>query len=112
MALAQAPSPRIRRVTGAHAHPPSDPAAALPARSGPRVRQYYVLRHLAARHDVSLVCFGRPNDSAEAVAHLRTHCRDVRVVAMHRVARERRGQPDQEPLTRRPVNILRDERRR
>jgi polysaccharide biosynthesis protein PslH len=44
-----------------------------PPDAGPKVRQYYMLRHLAQQHEVTLVAFTRPDDRTEAIEHLR-HC--------------------------------------
>ncbi len=55
-----------------------------PPDSGAKVRQYYVLRYLAQRHQVSLVAFSRPDDTPEALAHLKVFCKEVRTVAMER----------------------------
>ncbi len=55
-----------------------------PPDSGAKVRQYYVLRHLTQRHQVSLVAFSRSDDTPEALAHLKEFCRDVRTVPMER----------------------------
>lgn len=55
-----------------------------PPDSGAKVRQYYVLRHLTQRHQVSLVAFSRSDDTPEALAHLKEFCRDVRTLPMER----------------------------
>ena len=55
-----------------------------PPDSGAKVRQYYVLRYLAQRHQVNLVAFSRSDDTPEALAHLKEFCRDVRTVPMER----------------------------
>ncbi len=48
-----------------------------PLDAGPKVRAYYVLRHLAAQHTVTLVSFVRASDSPAALAHLREVCAQV-----------------------------------
>lgn len=46
-----------------------------PLDAGPKVRSYYVLRHLAAAgHEVTLLAFSRESDTAASVAHLREFC--------------------------------------
>lgn len=55
-----------------------------PLDAGPKTRAYYVLRHLAQQHAVTLLSFTRPSDSPEALAHLRQFCRQVLTVPMAR----------------------------
>lgn len=55
-----------------------------PLDAGPKVRAYYVLRHLASRHAVTLVSFVRTTDTESAVAHLRSFCHRVCTVPMTR----------------------------
>ncbi len=55
-----------------------------PLDAGPKVRAYYVLRHVAERHSVTLASFTRPSDTAEALAHLRAVCARVVGVPMRR----------------------------
>jgi polysaccharide biosynthesis protein PslH len=55
-----------------------------PTDAGPKVRAYYTLRHLAQRHEISLLSFVRPTDSAAALEHLRTFCQAVNTVPMPR----------------------------
>jgi polysaccharide biosynthesis protein PslH len=55
-----------------------------PLDAGPKVRAYYVLRHLAREHDVTLVSFVRPTDTPEALAHLHTFCHTVYTVPINR----------------------------
>ena len=45
-----------------------------PLDAGPKTRAYYVLRHLAGQHEVTLVSFVRPSDPPEALVHLRQYC--------------------------------------
>jgi glycosyltransferase involved in cell wall biosynthesis len=80
-----------------------------PLNTGARVRQYYVLRHLARRHDVTLASFVRDDDKPEHVAHLKTVCRDVHTVSMVR-SRWRDGHATLKGiLTQIPIVIARDE---
>lgn len=55
-----------------------------PLDAGPKVRAYYTLRHLAQRHDVSLLSFTRPSDPPAAVEHLRSLCETVETVNIRR----------------------------
>lgn len=55
-----------------------------PLDAGPKVRAYYVLRYLAARHDVTLLSFVRATDTPAALTHLRTLCAEVLTVPMTR----------------------------
>ena len=56
-----------------------------PLDAGPKVRAYYVLRHLAAAgHEVTLLAFSRENDMAAGIAHLRQFCAAVHTVPMRR----------------------------
>ncbi|MCB0121513.1 MAG: glycosyltransferase [Caldilineaceae bacterium] len=55
-----------------------------PLDAGPKVRAYYVLRHLAQHHAVTLVSFVRPTDTTAAVAHLETYCAAVHTLRMPR----------------------------
>jgi polysaccharide biosynthesis protein PslH len=55
-----------------------------PLDAGPKIRSYYVLRHLAGAHEVTLVCFVREADPDWGVAHLRTFCQRVLTVPMRR----------------------------
>lgn len=55
-----------------------------PPDAGPKVRSYYVLRHLTQAHRVTLLAFSRPDDRPEAVAHLREFCADVQTVLLRR----------------------------
>lgn len=55
-----------------------------PLDAGPKIRAYYVLRHLAQRHDVTLFSFVRATDTPAAIAHLQTFCRAVHTTTMTR----------------------------
>lgn len=56
-----------------------------PLDAGPKVRSYYVLRHLAeAGHEVTLLAFSRESDTAESIDHLREFCAAVYTVTMRR----------------------------
>lgn len=80
-----------------------------PLNTGARVRQYYVLRHLARKHEVTLVSFVRDDDKPEHIAHLKTVCHAVHTVPMVR-SRWRDGRAALKGiLTRIPIVIARDE---
>jgi glycosyltransferase involved in cell wall biosynthesis len=55
-----------------------------PLDAGPKTRAYYVLRALAAHHDVTLLSFVRATDTPAAIAHLATFCQGVHTVPMVR----------------------------
>lgn len=53
-----------------------------PANNGSKIRILNLLTHLAERHEVSLLSFGRPDEveGADRIAHLTDLCRTVRVL--------------------------------
>lgn len=55
-----------------------------PLVSGAKIRIYYVLRYLAARHQVTLLSFVRPDDRPEYIAHLETFVQQVYTVPIQR----------------------------
>ncbi len=55
-----------------------------PLDAGPKTRAYYVLRHLAGRHALTLVSFVRSSDPPEAIAHLRQYCSGLHTVPLLR----------------------------
>jgi glycosyltransferase involved in cell wall biosynthesis len=80
-----------------------------PLVSGAKIRGYYVLRHLAARHEVTLLSFVRADDRPEDVAHLGSFLGAVHTVPMQRSwGRNARAGLDG-LLTGRPVIIAREE---
>ena len=79
-----------------------------PLDTGAKVRAYYVLRHLTARHPVTLVSFTRAEDQPEHIAHLATFCAAVHTVPMARSrARDALALPAS-LLSRTPYLIARD----
>jgi glycosyltransferase involved in cell wall biosynthesis len=57
----------------------------LPLDAGPKIRAYYVLRHLvAAGHEVTLLCFVRPGDRESDVHELGGLCHRVETVPLER----------------------------
>jgi len=55
-----------------------------PPDAGPKLRSYYVLRHLAQQHRVTLLAFTRPGDAPRAIDHLRSFCAFVHTLPMLR----------------------------
>jgi len=56
-----------------------------PLDAGPKVRSYYVLRHLAeAGHEITLLAFSRESDTSESIDHVRQFCTAVFTVPMKR----------------------------
>ena len=55
-----------------------------PLDAGPKVHAYYMLRHLAASHEVTLVSFVRADDKPEYVEHLRQIAHAVHTVPIRR----------------------------
>lgn len=55
-----------------------------PLDAGPKMRSYYVLRHLVQNHNVTLVTFVRDTDKAEYISHLAEFCDAVYTVPMRR----------------------------
>jgi glycosyltransferase involved in cell wall biosynthesis len=80
-----------------------------PLDSGAKIRAYYVLLHLAQRHEVTLVSFVRADDSPEHVAHLERFCHAVHTVPMRRSRLRDARALAVAGLTGRPVIIVRDE---
>lgn len=57
----------------------------FPANAGPKVRIYHVLQHLASSgHEITLVAFGRVDDSAEGAEILRGLCKELITVPLSR----------------------------
>ena len=55
-----------------------------PLDAGPKVRSYYVLRHLAQKHQVTLLAFSRPDDSPANIKHLLDFCEEIHLITIHR----------------------------
>ncbi|MCX8035645.1 MAG: glycosyltransferase family 4 protein [Candidatus Sumerlaeia bacterium] len=55
-----------------------------PLNSGAKVRAYYMLRHLAEQHRVTLCSLVRKTDGAEAVEHLKSFCESVHLARVRR----------------------------
>jgi polysaccharide biosynthesis protein PslH len=81
----------------------------LPLDAGPKTRAYYVLRYLAeAGHDVTLVCFVRPEDRESDVRTLRGLCAAVETVPLSRSRLADFGHAARSLVSRTPFLILRD----
>jgi glycosyltransferase involved in cell wall biosynthesis len=61
-----------------------DQLVPYPLDSGVKFRSYFMLRRLAAEHEVVLACFSRADNTAQQIEHLRSFCRAVHVVPMTR----------------------------
>ena len=55
-----------------------------PPHSGPQIRIYNVLKHLAQKHQVTLVSFIRSEREREQLPHLYAYCQDVHTVPLRR----------------------------
>lgn len=55
-----------------------------PPDAGPKVRAYYLLRYLSQKHRLTLLAFTRPDDTSEAIEHLRSFCQAVHTVPIRR----------------------------
>jgi glycosyltransferase involved in cell wall biosynthesis len=55
-----------------------------PLDSGVKFRSYYILRQLASQHNVTLLCFIRPDNTTEQQAHVCGICSDMHTVMMRR----------------------------
>ncbi len=57
----------------------------LPLDAGPKIRSYYVLRSLAASgHEITLVCFIRPEDRDQDIQSLCRYCHSVHTIPLVR----------------------------
>jgi glycosyltransferase involved in cell wall biosynthesis len=80
-----------------------------PLDAGPKMRAYFVLRHLAQAHQVTLASFVREEDPPDAVSHLETFCAAVHTVPMVRSPWLNARALGIAALTGRPIIIVRDE---
>lgn len=80
-----------------------------PLSTGAKVRQYYVLRYLSLRHEVTLVSFVRPDDRAEYIGHLQNFCKAVHTVPMTRSRWRDLRAGLKAVATGQPIVIVRDE---
>lgn len=79
-----------------------------PLDAGPKVRAYYMLRHLSQQHAVTLVSFVRRDDRPEYVAHLAQFCRAVHTVPIRRSTAANLRAGLRGLLTGQPIVIARD----
>ncbi len=80
-----------------------------PLDAGPKLRAYFVLRHLARSHQVTLASFVRDEDTPEAVAHLASICEAVHTVPMVRSLPLNLRAATKALVTGQPIIIVRDE---
>lgn len=80
-----------------------------PLDAGPKVRAYYMLRHLSRQHRVTLVSFVRPDDRAAYVEHLREIAAEVHTVPIRRSTLRNVWAGAKGLLTGLPAAIVRDE---
>ncbi|GAB4543411.1 MAG: glycosyltransferase family 4 protein [Anaerolineae bacterium] len=80
-----------------------------PLDAGPKMRSYYVLRHLVQQHQVTLLSFVRESDRPEDIAHLAQLCHAVHTIPMRRNRLRDLGFLIQSLLTRQPFIIVRDQ---
>lgn len=80
-----------------------------PLDAGPKIRAYYVLRHLAERHSVTLASFIRREDQPSHIRHLETFCRHVYTIEMRRSPMKDAESLLRSLVTGKPFIILRDD---
>ena len=80
----------------------------FPLDSGAKIRAYYVLRHLASRHRVTLVSFVRADDKQEHIDHLKQFCTQVHTVPMVRSRMHDGRSLVKSLISGQPVVIVRD----
>jgi glycosyltransferase involved in cell wall biosynthesis len=81
-----------------------------PPDSGPKVKTWNVLKHLAERHEVTLASFVRGDQSDEA-RHLAQYCQAVHTVPMERGAIRDAWHMGRSFLTGQPFLMIRDHRK-
>ncbi|GIK43480.1 MAG: glycosyl transferase family 1 [Chloroflexota bacterium] len=81
----------------------------FPVDAGPKMRSYYVLRHLTQKHQVTLLTFVRETDKPEDIAHLAKFCQAVHTVPMQRTRLRDLKFLTQSLLTQQPFLIIRDQ---
>lgn len=81
----------------------------FPIDAGPKMRSYFVLRHLAQKHEVTLLTFVRASDRPEDIAHLAEFCHAVHTVPLQRSRLTDAKFIGQSLLTQRPFLIVRDQ---
>lgn len=81
----------------------------FPVDAGPKMRSYYVLRHLAQKHEVTLLTFVRASDRSEDIAHLAKFCHAIHTVPLQRSRLADVKSVGQSFLSQRPFLIVRDQ---
>ena len=79
-----------------------------PLDAGPKMRSYYVIRHLAQKHEVTLLTFIRESDNASDIDHMAGICHAVHTVPIKRSRAQDLRFSLQSVLTAQPFLILRD----
>jgi glycosyltransferase involved in cell wall biosynthesis len=80
-----------------------------PLDAGPKMRSYFVLRHLAKKHKVTLLTFVRDTDRPEDIAHLADLCQAVYTIPMRRAPLRDLKFLIQSLLSQQPFLIIRDQ---
>jgi glycosyltransferase involved in cell wall biosynthesis len=80
-----------------------------PLDAGPKLRSYFVLRHLVQQHKVTLLTFVRETDRPQHVAHLAGLCHAVHTVPMRRTRLRDLRFLAQSLVARQPFLIMRDQ---
>lgn len=80
-----------------------------PLDAGPKMRSYFVLRHLTRQHKVTLLTFVRDSDRSEDIAHLAEFCDAVHTVPIRRSPWRDLKFFGQSLLTQQPFLIIRDQ---
>lgn len=81
----------------------------FPIDAGPKMRSYFVLRHLAQKHEVTLLTFVRASDRSEDIAHLAEFCHEVHTVPLQRSRLADIKFLGQSLMAQRPFLIVRDQ---
>lgn len=79
-----------------------------PLVGGAKIRAYYMLRHLAQQHQITLVSFTRDDDQPQHIAHLEEFCHAVHTVPIQRSPLRDIQAILQSLITSKPISILRD----
>ena len=80
-----------------------------PVDAGPKMRSYFVLRHLVQKHEVTLLTFVRDTDRPQDIAHMVELCQAIHTVPMRRNRMRDIKFLAQSLLTQEPFLIVRDQ---
>jgi len=80
-----------------------------PVDAGPKMRSYFVLRHLVQKHEVTLLTFVRDTDRPQDIAHMAELCQAIHTVPMHRNRMRDIKFLGESLLTQKPFLIVRDQ---